>query len=879
MKVIEVRDGFIKIEADESIYLSSFVRIEGEEKDYIAQISNLKKINGIAYAIAKILFIMKGDELYNYDKTEPSEYAKVIPFTLDLLQNSINVNKPVIVGKTYNNTGNIVVDLSVFNKKMLISVNSNEMNNVFVKNLSKQFLNLGKNTVVIDTHNVVKLDKIYAGKDFKLPLNKLTLQFLYKVCISEATQDSKPLIGEVFRDLSEYCDSVEFVPFNVLKSIVDDMVDKQHVFKLFVLKNKLRYLEKAGYFADTIDDLGNIKEYLDSEYSVIDISSSDSTFLNCFLEYVYSLISPDKTQVLLEMSNNISKHILKKIVTELQIPSVFIVNPKYRYLNDMKSLFDNFIIEPSPENNAIFSVYSSFLTSMPDSSYLIAGEGLNYIPVISKSQIINEVLNPADYVVQETLDSAGSVNEVVNDISNEGTYDTGDDTVIETADTYKTDSVEEDNVEEDNVEEDDIQTTDKILADIEQKSDDIIDSLSENTEDIQEVDLFDSDEQEYESADANEDIINAKEESLITEVSDVQDEIIEPEYTELPNMEEQNLSVETPDVINELKENEITEDVLEMEPVETIAEDENYDEIVNDDVSLENLNDLTLTNDVSGDLDLVQDIKEEISDISDDGENIIEDTADILDSLDENETDLLNENAELINDAETMQVSSENPGEKEEYPQDNEELNEELSLDNNSDDSIDDLEELVELDPNDADGDDIIIDISEDENENLAVDEELEQQLVEDVDKVYTTIKESDEIEEISDSDLDLIDELNSDGEELLEEYSGSIDDDMLEPPTESIIPERQPSNNNPEILEKKDSNTPIVPVYDADIPQEDLVISDPIQQGDSVVHAKYGNGVVEKMIKYGTKTLFSINFENIGRRLLDPTLTEIKKV
>ena len=63
------------------------------------------------------------------------------------------------------------------------------------------------------------------------------------------------------------------------------------------------------------------------------------------------------------------------------------------------------------------------------------------------------------------------------------------------------------------------------------------------------------------------------------------------------------------------------------------------------------------------------------------------------------------------------------------------------------------------------------------------------------------------------------------------------------------------------------------------DIPQEDMVISDPIQQGDTVIHAKYGSGVVEKMIKYGNKTLFSINFDNIGRRLLDPTLTEIKKI
>ena len=44
------------------------------------------------------------------------------------------------------------------------------------------------------------------------------------------------------------------------------------------------------------------------------------------------------------------------------------------------------------------------------------------------------------------------------------------------------------------------------------------------------------------------------------------------------------------------------------------------------------------------------------------------------------------------------------------------------------------------------------------------------------------------------------------------------------------------------------------------------------------VMHAKYGKGIVEKMVKYGTKTLFSINFQNSGRTLLDPTITELKK-
>lgn len=67
------------------------------------------------------------------------------------------------------------------------------------------------------------------------------------------------------------------------------------------------------------------------------------------------------------------------------------------------------------------------------------------------------------------------------------------------------------------------------------------------------------------------------------------------------------------------------------------------------------------------------------------------------------------------------------------------------------------------------------------------------------------------------------------------------------------------------------------VPVYPAETPvRENAPV---FEQGDRVSHPKYGEGVVEKMIKYGNKTLCSINFANIGRRLLDPAISELEKV
>ncbi|MBR1425350.1 hypothetical protein IJ579_07300 [bacterium] len=77
--------------------------------------------------------------------------------------------------------------------------------------------------------------------------------------------------------------------------------------------------------------------------------------------------------------------------------------------------------------------------------------------------------------------------------------------------------------------------------------------------------------------------------------------------------------------------------------------------------------------------------------------------------------------------------------------------------------------------------------------------------------------------------------------------------------------------------IQESDTQT-VVPVYPAEEPVIEEVISD-FNQGDTVSHPRYGRGVVEKIIKYGNKTLCSISFDNVGRRLLDPSVSEFEKI
>lgn len=124
----------------------------------------------------------------------------------------------------------------------------------------------------------------------------------------------------------------------------------------------------------------------------------------------------------------------------------------------------------------------------------------------------------------------------------------------------------------------------------------------------------------------------------------------------------------------------------------------------------------------------------------------------------------------------------------------------------------------------------------------------------------------------------DLTDEpLDEDSTALTEDDLNFIDDNQIAQPS-SMYEEQEPEitddyQESPYIEEQ----TPVVPVYPAE--QEPAEESGDFQQGDSVTHPRYGRGVVEKIIKYGNKTLCSISFENVGRRLLDPTISELKKL
>ena len=102
MKIIEVRDSYIKLESEVLLPLTSFVLVKSSAKNYIAQILQTKNLGAAQICYAKILYIYDG-MIQKYDNSQPEKDSLVSEFNFDIINSEIKPHDPIIVGKFSSN--------------------------------------------------------------------------------------------------------------------------------------------------------------------------------------------------------------------------------------------------------------------------------------------------------------------------------------------------------------------------------------------------------------------------------------------------------------------------------------------------------------------------------------------------------------------------------------------------------------------------------------------------------------------------------------------------------------------------------------------------------------------------------------------------------
>ncbi len=99
-----------------------------------------------------------------------------------------------------------------------------------------------------------------------------------------------------------------------------------------------------------------------------------------------------------------------------------------------------------------------------------------------------------------------------------------------------------------------------------------------------------------------------------------------------------------------------------------------------------------------------------------------------------------------------------------------------------------------------------------------------------------------------------------------LETDSDTVNEPEIEPP---------PINNN-----IKTKTSPDLTIYEAETSSEVSMAEIPFKVGDKVYQPKYGSGIVVGFTNYSNRILFcQIEFENFGKRILDPRVTMLEKI
>ena len=765
MQVLEIKNNLVKIAYDvnDNLALSSFVIIEDTNTPYVAQVVNVKADKLTNFAIVKLLFTFNEEGiLKNYNGTIPSLKSTVSILPSKELLDIIPIENNLIMGELAQQNVTLNVDKTILDNNLLVCSDNVENTNILLKNITKQ---IDEKIVIFDTDGLFDAEnKITFGKDFKLPLNYDTINFIYENELDDVDATSRAVIQDIFIEVQEYTKNLPegYLPFETFINVVDQQYKETQIPQLVLLKNKLIKYRDLNAFAETLKDVLSLSIAIDkSKVTIIDISEMAPVLQKEIMSYTYGVMKGINETIysFVKVDNaNSSKRLLKTFLSRDGIYTTIICRHEYKYLPELKSAAQNLILFTPQTLQHDFAAYNTFLNKLNTDEFIIYGAHTQNIPLIVE-------LDELELDTQNDDDETESEKDIEE---------------ISSSNVVPMPAPVQNTAPQENV--------------------------TETPEpEIQEEETFKAPEVEYPDLGFDNETPSSNE----TPTVDFSEEETLNITEEQP--EENFTQIELPETFEEPE----IEEVQQEEPEEDIQE--NFDNEISQEPIEEEV--------FMPETDIPQvEINEDLSE-----QAIIEDS-NISETPAEYTSQATEEQAPIYN-----------------------------ILDDNEIDYQDAEPEVLPLEPEiDYSVEDIDIEENYQEPQPYDENEAMIEQAAKDVDKlIYEKLPNEDvtledlsdlQSDELTEDDLNLIGDLASDN---------------------GITPEPE--------LEYNEEQPPVVPIYNAeDIePQE----QQSLEPGDRVSSPKYGEGVVEKMIKYGNKMLCSIEFPNIGRRLLDPAMTEIKKL
>ncbi len=391
MKVLEIKNNLVKISynREDNLLLSGFVIIEDSQTPYVAQVLSLKADNGINYAIVKLLFTFDSEGIVkNYDGTIPSLDSDVTKLSSDELLDIMPVNHPVEIGMLASQDVNLKVDRSVLEQNLLICSENKENTNTAIENFVFQLSTENYKSVIFDIDGKFPGQKLKFGKDFKLPLNYDTINFIYEHDLDNVEPASKALIQDIFLEVQEYSKTVldKFIPFDTFINVVDQQYKALGLTELVLLKNKLLKYREENVFAQNAKEIHTLRSAIRANLTnILDISSASDILQKEIIKYIYDSIDEMDLFVysFVPLNNdNADKKLIRHFLTKNKIYTTIACSHNFKYLYELKERAGNLILFAPQTLQHDFASYNTFLNKLNTDEFIIYGKATQHVPLI-----------------------------------------------------------------------------------------------------------------------------------------------------------------------------------------------------------------------------------------------------------------------------------------------------------------------------------------------------------------------------------------------------------------------------------------------------------------------------------------------------------------
>lgn len=392
MKLLEIKNNLVKLAYTESEVpvLGRFIILAAENKSYVAQFVNLKSDTVNSYAIAKLLFTFSSDGVVdNYDGSAPDINSEVSFLPSGELLNLLPLETPVKMGVLSQQEDMLNLDISVFERNFTVFAEKDSNKAVFISNCVRQLFRMKEKCVIADNANLFEdYPKLMLSRDFKLPLNAQTMDYIFEYELSEVDVSTRAVIQDIFYEVQQYIKTLEgeFLPIEKFVDVVASQYKATQMPELALLKNKLLRYRDAGVFADTLDEITALREKLDRKNCVIiDIKDINESLQKEVLSIVHQTLESFDKYIYFFVpltDGNSDKKLLNRFVNHNHVFTTVLASSSYKYASELKEHAQNMLLFAPSTVNHDFSIYNTFISKLNNDECIVEGKLTQGVPFV-----------------------------------------------------------------------------------------------------------------------------------------------------------------------------------------------------------------------------------------------------------------------------------------------------------------------------------------------------------------------------------------------------------------------------------------------------------------------------------------------------------------